>query len=267
MTTVWQQLGAFVNKIEDLSDDQLVRFKSAGGAWIIPLVGGDPTIEEANRALTPHLQARCAPYGIKVGAWWNGWGESSEKLAAQVSGFAKLNGLSPIILDLEYDYTGPNAWKMPELLNVLRGKIGGAWSLGVSTNAMNNSAIYNGRTLNPTRSFYTLGVRALPQWYSWVYRQDGAYRPDMQMKWLKEHGDSDYNFKSPVGPFGRGLPLSYVHGTVEVSGVEGADLDDELHLVQMAQRYGFTKGVSLYLLERMPESDFGILAKYRGLWA
>jgi hypothetical protein len=135
--------------------------------------------------------------------------------------------------------------------------------IAITTNAMNASGIWNGRTLTPPKSMYDLGIRVYPQWYTWMYRANGAERPDANMQWLQRNGHLDPNFADKTGAQGRGLPLSYVHGALEITGMEGSDLADQLQWTLEAKKYGYTVGFWIYTLDSMPQSDFGILNSYR----
>ncbi len=253
MTSLWQGLGAFVHKVEDLSSDQLMRFRAAGGSWIVVLVKGDPLVVPENLQRLQDLQTECKAYGIQVGGWFNCFGGSIEKDAAEISGQAEQ--LKPVVLDLEEAYKFSD--KFSGLVALVRNKIGPAWPLGVSTNEMNESMDFS--------DFFHLGVRLLPQWYSWIYAQDGSYRPDKRMKWVKDNGHIIPQLRDPHGPHQRGLPLSYVHGTLEATGMESADLVDEISWVHASQvAFGYTKGVSLYTLESAPTSDLALLSTMRG---
>ena len=57
---------------------------------------------------------------------------------------------------------------------------------------------------------------------------------------------------------------SYIHPTIEVTGMEGADLAGELADLETAKQYGLTPGFSIYLLENCPYGDFDLLANVRG---
>jgi hypothetical protein len=56
-----------------------------------------------------------------------------------------------------------------------------------------------------------------------------------------------------------------VHPTLEVTGLEGADLQSGLQKLQAAKSQGFSKGLSLYTLEVCPDSDFDLLKSVRGV--
>lgn len=267
MTTVWQQLGAFVATAENLSDDALDKFAGIGGKWIVPVVYGDNHSGPWNRDHLHETQLRARKRGITVGGWFNGWGGDPNKDAQAIANISQSNGLNLVILDLEAAYQWPsgNPNLMPTLVFELRKLLPFA-EIGVSTNSMTNTSIWNGRTLNIPKSFYDLKIRVLPQWYSWIYNQDNAYLPERQMKWLRDASPQDGNFRdnnAPTTKF-RGVPLSYVHGTLEVTGMENASLDDELRKLAASKKYGYTIGFSIYTLENMLESDYAILRSVRG---
>jgi hypothetical protein len=83
------------------------------------------------------------------------------------------------------------------------------------------------------------------------------------MSWLKDHGTED-NLNDPSYANKRAVALSYVHPTLEVTGLEDANLAHGLSQCAAAYKYGLTPGFSIYLLENMPESDFALLAGQRG---
>jgi hypothetical protein len=266
MATVWQQLGAWVANGGNCGTGHLDKFANAGGKWVALLVYNDDRDAESNRKLLPGLRAQCQARGMSMPGWFNGFGEDPVQQAKEMVGIANNLNMPFMILDLEaaYQYPGGDANKMPILLSEIRKYT--KKPIGVSTNGMNSSMIYNGRTLDPPQSFYDMGVRCLPQWYSSYYNKDGDTTPQAQMQWLKENGNKDFNFKDPNAKRTnyRGLPLSYVHGTVEATNLEGSSLAQELQDLQSARAFGLTPGFSYYKLENAPDDDFPLLASQKG---
>lgn len=263
--TIWQCLGGLVYTGANLAESTLDAFAGVGGKWIAPVVYNDDAAGPRNLELLPHLHELCAARGIRLGGWFNGTGGDPLKDAAAIAELAGKHGLELAILDLEaaYHYPDGNADLQPRLVAELR-RLRPALELGVSTNGLDSSAIWNGRILEPPRSFYDLRIRALPQCYSSYYLRDGHTAPDQIMKWLKANGHLDGNFADATAPNGRGVPLSYVHPTIEATGVEGSQLADELLRLELARVYGLTPGFSLYTLERVPSADWPRLAAVRG---
>ncbi len=257
----WQQLGAFVQVIENCSDAHLDAFAGCGGSWVVPVLIGDEASGPANHAGLSDFRRRCEALDLRVGLWANGWGEDAAVLAQEITMLAKGGSLYPVVVDLEMPYKAPNEAKLPELLLELRRRMPtrpiGLSSFGFADRAM----IWNGRTLDPPRSLYDLRVRWLPQWY---YLYDGKYAADWSMADLKARGAIDGNIADPDAPGGRGIPLSYAHGTLEVTGVEEHELAVGLEHVRRARAHGFGYGFSIYVLERTPPSDFALLAAQRG---
>ena len=261
MSTVWQRLGAFVYSIDNCDLNRLRHFHSIGGRWVVPVLIGDKATGPDNRAQLAQFKANCAAAGVRCGLWANGFGEPAAELAAEVAALAKGQNLSPVILDLEAPYKRENAPKMPELLAAVR-KLMPTRLLGVSSYGFcDREMIWNGRTLDPPRSFYDMRVRFLPQWY---YVYDAKYEPDWCMEDLRDNGATDGNIADASAPGGRGVPLPYVHGTLEVTGVEDSSLAVGLAMLRDARVYGFTYGFSIYTLESMPDADFELLAAERG---
>lgn len=267
MTTIWQQLGAFVVTANNLSDHRIEQFAAAGGRWLVPVVYGDDHSGPDNLQHLPRLIERCEPHGIRVGAWGNGWGGDPFVDAQALAKIARDHALPLVIADLEAAYQWPkgNPNLLPSFAYNLRAELKNT-SIGISTNGLNNSGIWNGRTLSPARSMYDLGIRVLPQWYTWMGRADGAKTPFGNMQWLKENGGKDGNFRDPNAPNTayRGVPLSYVHGTLESTGLEGSVLAEEIGWLRAAKPYGYTVGWSLYTLENAPDEDLALCAAERG---
>lgn len=281
MTTVWQQLGGFVETAQNLGEDRVAAFADVGGRWVAPVLYGDQASGPWNLEHIEETKQSCARHGVAVGGWFNCWAGDPLLDAAAIAAITLQHQLKPCVIDLEAAYQFPNGHgDMPKLVAELRRLLGRSWPIAVSTNGMNNSMIWNGRTLSPARSFYALGIRVLPQWYSWEWGDSndpldlqaqpvaGDTRPDKNMRWLKVFGGSDFNFRDPTARVVsyRGLPLSFVHGTVEATGTEGASLADELRWVTASQAYGYTTGLSYYLLEAAPnfDADMALLRAVRG---
>lgn len=265
--TIWQQLGAFVITVQNLSDWHLDKFRDAHGSWIVPVVYGDNASGPWNRDHLADLKLRCAHRGIKVGGWFNGWGAEPKLDASAITQVAAQNNLTLLILDLEspYQWPGGEPGLMPSLVRELR-VLNPKADIAVTTNAMTNAMIWNGRTLAVPLSFYDLGIRVIPQWYSWLYYKDNAYLPARQMQWLRDVSPNDGNFRdnNASKTAHRGLPLSFVHGVLETTGLEGASLSDELARVAEAKQFGYTTGISIYSLENAPQGDFDLLHQYYG---
>jgi hypothetical protein len=260
----WTALGALVYTGENLSDDTLDHFVWAGGRWITPVIFNDDTAGPGNLALLPHWQERG---DIMVGGWFNGVGGDPVVDAQSIGTLVNTHRLPLAVLDLEaaYQYPRGDANLMPVLVYELRKRQPGLL-IGVSTNGLNGSMIWNGRTLpapNGRKTMYDLGVRLLPQWcYGPAYT--GCWvDPVCNMTWLKEKGPTDGNMARKGVP-SRAVPLSYVHPTVEGTGIEGADLAAGLEKLKAARKYGLTLGLSYYTLERAPASDLELLASVRG---
>lgn len=265
MTSVWQQLGGLVYTGRDLSREQVEKFKAVGGRWVAPWLYQDDAVAGENRRLLGLWHS----WGVAVGGCMNCTGGSPADDARNIAQLATELELAVVILDLEspYQYPEGDSTLMPELVRALRARLPKV-ELCVSTNGLNDASIWNGRTLKPPRSFYDLGVRVSPQWYN-APRYAGSCWADpvCNMRWLKEHGHTDPNFRDPDQRYKRGVPLSFVHPSVEPTGVEGAELAGELAHVWEARQYGFTTGLNLYALERTPDADWPLLERWRGrLW-
>jgi len=266
----WQGIGGFVYTAANLTARRLDQLKSLGSQcpWVCIVIYGDDVAGPANQSSLQAMKTLCKARGIQTWGWYNGWGGDPYEDARNISRLHTTYQLDGIILDLEaaYQYPGGDANKMPFLVSSLRNILPNA-QIGVSTNGMNSSMIWNGRVLNPKRSFYDLKIRCLPQWYSSYYNKDAHTQPQYQMRWLKDNGSSDFNFRdeNAIKTKYRGLPLSFVHGTLEVTGLENSSLQAEIEDCVACRIYGLTPGISLYTLENMPDSDFDILARHRGV--
>lgn len=274
MATRWQQLGGFVGAAENLSYQQLEKFRNVGGRWIVVLVdqvgyawNHDPAVVH-NIARLFELQQWCEELGVALGGWFNCWAggelhltpaDEADEIARKVKGF----NLMPVVLNCEYAYKRkPQA--LPQLLSEVRKRIT-TRSIGISTNEPNDSLIWNGGSLGYLKSCWNLNIRMQPQWYyAPPYMNSMWHRADQTMEWLKSYGMID-NFYDFTAPADRAVPLSYVHGTVEVTGLEGADMAASIEELKRAKQYGYTTGFQIYLLEQMPQSDFDLLASVRGI--
>lgn len=271
MPTIWEQLGAWVYSAENLSQEHVVKFHAAGGRWLTPLLHGDKgevdgydlNREELNLTLLPKIKSWCGPLGVRVGMHANGFGEDPKQLAAIVAQKAYAHKLNPVWLDLEAAYQHPqgNAALMPITLKEARLAMP-AKSLGVSSFGFaDRGMIWNGRTLSPKQSLYDLKIRWGPQWY---YKYAAHYAADECMRDLKEHGATDGNIADATAPGGRGIPLPYAHGVVELTGVEGHELSVAIEQMRRAKQFGFRFGFSIFPLERCPDSDYDLLRSVRG---
>jgi hypothetical protein len=264
----FRSLGAFVYSGVNLGDDQLNAFSAAGGRWFAPVIYGDDAAGPWNVANLEQLKSRARPRNLEVAGWFNVTGGDNEKYASDIAAMAKKHGLPLVILDAElaYQYPAPGCSMMPDLLKRIRSKLP-TTDLLLSSLGPNDSYIYNGRTLAPAQSMYDLGWRHAPQWYSSYYGRDGNTAPAARMKWLKEQGPNSMNVRDSNAPKSgyRGLPLSYVHPTVEATNLEGSDLKTELNDLTTARSYGLTNGFSYYYLEhREAPDDMKLLAAVRG---
>lgn len=267
--TPHQGLGAFVVTAKNLSMETVKQFKKIGGIWIAPVIYNDDASGPDNRNWLAQNASYLQEIGILPWGWFNGNGGYPPSDALNIAALAHQFGLKGIILDLEsqYQYPEGNANLMPQLVYELRKLCPiGSMEISVSTNSMNGSMIWNGRVLTVPQSFYDLKIRVMPQWYSSYYAKSGK-TPQFEMQWLKLHGNTDGNFKSINAKKTnyRGLPLSYVHPTLEVTGLEGSSLSQELADCKEAEKYGLTPGISIYTLENMPDSDLKLLELSRGI--
>ena len=272
MATRWQQLGGFVGEGFDLSYEQLEDFHRVGGRWIAVLLAQlgypydhDPACTR-NVAALLHIKEWCQQLGIACGGWFVGWAggelnqspaEDAEQVRRMVQGF----NLGPVILNCENAYQN-YPQELPKLLYETRLRLK-TRSIGVSTNSPNDSLIWNGGLLGHKACCHALSIKMLPQWYSSPNYSGPWFHPDLNMAWLKDHGMED-NFYCSVRKNHRAVAQSEVHGTLEVTGLEGSSLAISLAELNAATQYGFTKGFSVYLLESMPHEDFGRLASVAG---
>lgn len=270
----FQQLGAFVAVGQNLTDQQLASFAAAGGRWIVVLVAQlgypddhDPSAQW-NLGNIESLKGRAARYGISTGGWFNGWvggiqGTTPTQDAQKIADIVHAHNLGPVVLDLESPYRAqPQAFA--ELILQTR-RLLPTRGLGVSTNEPNDSLIYNGGLFGIGASLRRLGVKLLPQWYNApAYGQGTWMRPDSTMEWIVAHGFED-NWFDPFWVNRRAVPLSGVHGTLEVTGLEGADLAAEISEMRRAKtNFNYTPGMSIYTLETTPPGDFYLLSLLRG---
>lgn len=259
--TVWQQLGGMVQTLENLSSWHLDRFTEVGGRWVAPVIYNDEHSGPTNLALLSDLQRRANARGLRVGGWFNGRGYwDTEADADRIASLAKLYGLNPVILDLELEYKHPegHAYLMPLLLKAVRKRLPLPVEIGVSSYGWADRGMIWSDPMQ-SYSLWRLAIRFMPQWY---YRYDGRYAPQWCMKDLKERGHLDENVRDPKNPYGRGIPLSFAHGSV--SCVEGHDLAEGLRLLKLAQElYGFTWGFNAYTLENCWSREFDLLRAQR----
>lgn len=281
MATRFQQLGAFVGSSAKISDDQLAAFSDAGGRWVVVLLaqlgypdGHDPDCV-SNLAGIESFKNRCADHQIACGGWFNGWvggqlpdlpegglGTTALQDAEQVVGIVHTRGLpGPVMLDLESPYK-QRPQELPVLVSECR-RLMPTRGIAVSTNEPNDSMIWNGGNLGYSKSLRRLGVRFAPQWYNSPNYGGMWMHANETMQWLKDSGNQD-NFYDPTSPSNRAVPLSYVHGTLEVTGLEGSDLTPELNELQAAKASGYTTGFSIYMLENAQPNDFSLLKQQRG---
>ena len=273
MATRFQQLGAFVNHVEKLTDERLKLFAQSGGRWIVPLLAQLGYPDDHDPACVYNLKhigdllARCAKPGIglAVGGWFNGWaggtlGTTATQDAQHVADIIHSHPFTgPCVLDLEVAYK-MQPQEMPKLVSACRAKMP-TRGLLVSTNEPNDSMIYNGGASGDAASFWHLGVRLAPQWYPWMGKWGS---PTQTMEWITAHGMED-NWHDPHGPNGRAVPRTWVKGTLEATGLEGSSLAPQITDFRVAKaKYGLDYGLSLYTLESAPDSDLGLLAAERG---
>lgn len=274
----WQYLGAFCSTGENLSGDLLDEFKAVGGKYVVVQLEHDGYGAEWNLAHVPELKELINSRGMSMGMWWDGRGnEDYAADAAQISGWRKKWNLRPVVLDCEGAYQWPqgDATLLSKLLKETRRLLpnDGTNPLGVSTNALNNAMCWNGRTGDTQaasdRSLYDLGIRALPQWYNstngkldpWTY-------PGRSWDYYTGPNGNKENFNDPTAPGQRALPLAWIKATVEVTGLEGADMPAQLAEVAKlkARVPAYDFGLSIYLIENVTDpKDWAALAKYRGV--
>jgi len=264
----FRSLGAFVYTAENLTDRHLDQFAAIGGKWFCPVIYGDDAAGPWNVANLNKLQNRANSRGMEVAGWFNVTNhQSNTKYAQEISQLVNNYKLPLAIIDAELAYQYPSAGceVLPDLMMQIRKKLPST-DLMLSSLGPNNAYIYNGRNLSPKQSMYDLGWRHAPQWYSSYYAKDGR-TPQDRMSWLRANAHKDFNIRddNAVKSGYRGLPLSYVHPTVEATGLEGSDLEQELRDLKAAQQYGLTPGFSYYTLEHAPTKDFDLMRKYRNI--
>ena len=262
--TPWQRLGAFVAVGPNLPDENLAAFADAGGAWICLLVYGDDKNTPGNLEFIPDLQKKLNPYKISLCGWYNYWGIDGTQFANDVASVRSQYGLNLSILDCEAAVQGNT--KMSDVALHCAGRLPKD-SIGVSTNSLNDSVVYNGRmdglAQAQWKSFRQLGIRVSPQWYSSPAYSGCWTDPVCNMEWLSGPNGKSDNLYDAKAKNSRAVPTSYVHPTLEVTGLENADLQKSLDLCVQAQTHEFTKGISLYLLENAPLSDLSLVKQYR----
>lgn len=278
MATRWQQLGAFVNNIDGVTDQHMIDFARIGGKWIVPLLvqlgysdDHDPSCVNNMNGLEA-FKARCEHFGISCGGWFNGWaggeqGTSAAQDAEKVASIVRAHNLGPIVLDLEaaYQHPGGSPGELPKLIYELRSRIK-TREIAVSTNSPNDSMMWNGHAVYPDyrASMRRLNIKLLPQWYnSPNYGQGVWMTPHQTMQWIQAHGMED-NWFDPTYINERAIPMSFVHGTLEVTGLEGSDLAGEIDSLKQAKQFGYSFGFSVYVLEKMPYEDFQKIEQQKG---
>lgn len=271
MATIFQQLGAFVIDTENVDLNRLKRFNAVGGRWVVPILRGDDVAAPRNLATIDEFRAKCVQAGIRCGIWANGWGEPADVVVEEVAQIAYGHKLGPVMWDLEAPYKAPNEAKLPILLQKARQRMPGKSQIVTSFGFLDRQMLWNGRTLSPPMSYYDLGVRFSPQHYT---QYDAKYAATYCMKDLRDNGATDFNIADPTAPGGRGVPLSYVHGCIECTGMDpvngvAADFTKGLADLTAAKQFGFTYGFQIYTLENMPwsetiEGDWLRLANERG---
>jgi len=265
MASIWQKLGAWSGATENLADWQLDGFAQVGGKWLVPVITNDSATGPYNSEHFEALKARVTPRGVRLGSWHNYFGEETPaQFAAKVADFVHKHDAGPVFIDAEASVQGNT--KLSNIMLECR-KAMPTRNLAVTTNSLNDSTVYNGRIegVPPElwKSAIDLGIRLTPQWYNspaYGQRSNPWTTPDLNMAWLQEHGDED-NLHEVDRPGHFAVPLSYVHCVTEVTGLEGASLEGELHDLTTAKQYGYTFGFSIYLLENMLEEDLPRLAE------
>jgi hypothetical protein len=271
--TIWQQLGAFISIGENLSNEHLDKFAACGGRWVVPVLYNDNAGAVWNLKNIDALRARCSTRGIRCGGWYNYFGDEPVAYAAAVAKIAS-GQPGPVIIDAEASVQYPVG--KPEMLAPVTLELRRALpkrSIAVSSLGPSDAFIYNGRTkadgsfvpAPDRKSFYDLQIRLLPQWYEAWIGTKGWEWPEARMAWLRDHGAVDMNCMDITAPKHRGLPQAYVHGTGEVTGVEGSNLKwflDRMTTTRAAGLHGF--GISVYILENMSDEDFALLSAQRG---
>lgn len=264
----WRQLGAFIVSLRAVSDDMLDEFAAIGGRWVVPVVYNDPTVESDNRMLLPSFIPRARERGIRVGGWFNTYGEDAAKYAADIKRITFNHSLALVVVDAEAAYQGNT--KMAVLVDELRKVFpAGTKAIGVSTNAANDSVVYNGRQgaypAPKGQSFRAKNVHLLPQWYS-APRYWGIWtHADQNMEWVHHHGMLD-NWEDASFPDSRAVRKDMIHGTLEVTGVESAVLKTSIDECIIARKqWGLGFGISLYMLENMPAADYALVHAQKGI--
>src|SRR5262245_42088594 len=115
VSSIWQQLGAFVSNVGNCGTDRLDKFAQIGGKWICVNLYNDDVDAEPNRKALPGFRAQCTARGIAVYGWFNGHGEEPVQQAKEMAGLASNLNLTALILDLEAEYQNAGAEKMPLL--------------------------------------------------------------------------------------------------------------------------------------------------------
>lgn len=262
----WQQLGAFIATGQNVDDARLDRFAAAGGRYILPILYGDAATGPWNLANIASLKARAAARGIRTGIWVGCHGQDPAKMMADVKAIVTKHNLSPVVLNAEGAYQLNT--KLSFLMEEARKAFPlGTMALGHSTNSMNDSQVYNGRKGGAPapgeKSFRDLNIHVLPQWYSWV---PGPWQhADQNMAWVTTDGMLD-NWRDEGYLDKRAVAKSQIHGTLEVTGLEGASLQQSINECLVARaKDGLVKGISIYTLENAPESDFALLKAQKGV--
>jgi hypothetical protein len=263
----WSQLGAFVGVVRNVSPAQLDAFSGVGGRWIVPVVYDDPSADD-NLANINVLKENCVPRGIRIGGWFNVRGNDPVKYATDIKLITTTYKLSHVVVDAEAQYQGNT--KLTSLVAELRKVFPlRTKAIGISTNSMNDSQVYNGRVdtyeyPETWKSFRDLNVRVLPQWYS-SPRYWGIWtHADQNMAWVAKRGMED-NWLDVKYSDRRAVRRNMIHGTLEVTGLEGASLKTTLdECVQARLKSGLGKGISIYLLENAPLEDFALLDQQKG---
>lgn len=269
MATRMQQLGGFVGEIANLSYEQLEKFQRIGGRWIAPLisqVGYPPDHDPAcvrNRANLLHLQDWCRQLGIACGGWFMCWALNEAAAdAAEIDRYVKGYNLAPVVLNCELAYKEhPN--EFPHLLYEVRKRIT-TRTIGASVIDFNDSMIWNGGSLGHMACMRTLNIKPMPQWYSAPRYASPWFDPKQNMAWFQAHKTTG-NFKCDASKNFQAVRMSEVHGTLEVTGLEGASLLKSLtSLASAKDDRNYSYGYSIYLLENAPESDFALMETTRG---
>jgi len=263
----WQQLGALVATGRNVDDNRIRAFGAIGGRWVAPVVYGDDATGPWNLANLASFKARCAQHDIRVGAWVACQGGDPAKIIADVDAIVKQHKLPFVILNAEapYQLNTELAKLMAEARRVWPK---GTLAIGHSTNSMNDSQVYNGRKggypVKPgEQSFRDQNIAVLPQWYSWV--PSPYMHADTNMAWVHTDGMLD-NWEDTGYADKRAVAKSQIHGTLEVTGLEGASLAQSVAECEVAQKkWGYGKGISIYTLENATAGDFALLQTKKGV--